>query len=362
MSCPARIYPLRKPRNHRLPIRRWQLAFPKGITQAFTAYVGLQKRSTDAHARQAGDQATKKILAWLSDQDGPEAHEKFDLIAGNDSPGATVWACYWLDGTKYKQSLEQISLPGILKEIDSQGRGEIGLWCESFSSSVSRIETNYSGLDYLPGLAKIPSTSTDEHDRSAYWGAARDRIPDSGWDLFPSSADTTLLDSAPMGLGEHLVGTNYQNLVHIRSGQYWENCNLPETTSYEENLEPTLRSGLEYLWDNPQESGCVGFRYLRNTDAEYEATDDQELKKESCGAGFFTNLESLEHWAKSHPSHLAIYRGALAHFKTFGDERKLRTWHEVSILREGEAKFEYINCAPNTGVMQAIRLEIKAIL
>lgn len=28
------------------------------------------------------------------------------------------------------------------------------------------------------------------------------------------------------------------------------------------------------------------------------------------------------------------------------------TWHEVSILKRGEAGFEYVNCVPETGVVR----------
>lgn len=89
--------------------------------------------------------------------------------------------------------------------------------------------------------------------------------------------------------------------------------------------------------------------------------NDQEPKKGLCGTGFFTNPKSLEHSAKYDRSHLAIYGGTLAHFKTFRDKRKLRTSHEVSVPREAEVKFDYFNCTPNTGVMQSIRLKIKSI-
>jgi hypothetical protein len=68
-------------------------------------------------------------------------------------------------------------------------------------------------------------------------------------------------------------------------------------------------------------------------------------------------LQNLEDWAKSHPSHLAIYTGAIRHAKKFGEHRKFRTWHEVSVLKEGEASFEYVNCLPRTGVIPFLELK-----
>ena len=84
-------------------------------------------------------------------------------------------------------------------------------------------------------------------------------------------------------------------------------------------------------------------------------------KKESCGAGFFANLEDLENWAKSHGSHLKIWRGALAHYKVFGEDRRFRTWHEVCVVGEGDATFEYVNCAPSKGVIESVPLDIQEL-
>lgn len=38
------------------------------------------------------------------------------------------------------------------------------------------------------------------------------------------------------------------------------------------------------------------------------------------------------------------------------DAEKFMTWHEVSILKTGEATFEYVNCDPKTGVIRWVQL------
>ncbi|OLN94156.1 Phenylacetaldoxime dehydratase [Colletotrichum chlorophyti] len=154
------------------------------------------------------------------------------------------------------------------------------------------------------------------------------------------------------GLYQHLIGSNYNNMVHIRSGQYWENCGSEETEAYETLLEPTLKSGLAYLWENREGGGAMGLRYLGNSNSK------GGVKKETCGAGFFTDLCTLEEWSKRHRSHLAIYLGAIKHAKRFGESRKFRTWHEVSVLKQGEAVFEYINCLPQTGMIRFASLDV----
>ncbi|KAF9880312.1 hypothetical protein CkaCkLH20_02266 [Colletotrichum karsti] len=355
MACPIRTYPLRQPKNHKPPIPRWQLVLPKGVNRLFTAYIGVQPHSTKLVGSNGVDEAVNAIRTWIDgDAERPLAHERFNHLDGDDTQDTNIWVCYWDDETKGKRSLQRLGLSSIHSRLPVDDKHQIGLWTESFLTPISRLETNYSGLDYLPGLAKLPETSTAEHELSAYWGAARDRIPDSAHDLFEKddAAQSTRPKIAPKGLGQHLVGQNYNNMVHIRSGQFWENCGPEETESYEENLEPTLRNGLAYLWENREEGGAMGLRYIGNRD------DSGKTKKETCGAGFFTDLHTLEEWAKRHRSHLAIYLGAIKHAKRFGNDRKFRTWHEVSVLKAGEASFEYINCLPKTGVIRFVPLEV----
>ncbi|KAI8939822.1 hypothetical protein NX059_003560 [Plenodomus lindquistii] len=250
-----------------------------------------------------------------------------------------------------------LDLSQIYNTLHESDRAKIGIWQESFATDICRLETNYSGPDYVPGLARLPGARTEEHTLSTYWGAARDRIPDSAYDLFPRFEEMERLSNVHPGFGEHLVGTNHNNMVHIRSGQWWANCGQQEADAYEKKLEPTLRAGWAYLCDNSIQTGAMGLRYLRNSSV--PGIVDEREQKESCGAGFFANLEDLENWAKSHPSHLKIWRGALSHYKEFGEYRRFRTWHEVCIIRESDARFEYINCEPGTGVMRSVRLQNK---
>lgn len=357
MSCPARLYPLRKPQNHRVPIPRWKLSLPDHIEHVFISYVGVEQHEDSDIATRAREEAVSTIQHWFEQSGAPEAVECFTTIDNYSRTGATVWVYYWSDRRRRDGVVGSLKLKDIHQEISTAGRPLIGLWHECFTAPVSRLETNYSGLDYLPGLARLPEASTEEHNLSTYWGAARDRIPDSAHDLFPRASELPRPDPIPNGVGQHLRGTNHANMVHIRSGQYWENCGKEEADSYEQKLEPTLKQGLRYLHENSAETGALSIQYLQNEDLNSNgSSSNKEPRKESCGAGFFANLEDLEHWAKSHASHLKIYGGALAHYKAFGDERRFRTWHEVCVINEGDAMFEYVNCLPDTGVIASVPL------
>ncbi|GIC84270.1 phenylacetaldoxime dehydratase family protein [Aspergillus udagawae] len=361
MSCTRRVFPLQQPKGHRPPVPRWMAQFPADIDRVFTAYIGVQRleaQTDESSLTESVNAAVESIQRWMVEDasSAPASIEQFQVLDGDDVPNSTVWVCYWNDASKYEDSIRRLSLVDIHQQLNPPHRQSVGLWCERFSSHLSRVETNYSGLDYLPGLARLPGVSTVEHTLTAYWGAARDRIPASATDQFAENEEPekTQVPAATTSHREtqnyHAVGTNPDNLVHIRSGQFWANCEENEARAYEETLEPTLRSGLAYLWDNPQKSGAMGLRYLCNRPLASLAPEKTRETKESCVAGFFRNLADLEHWAKSHPSHLAIYTGAIRHAKKFGDQRKFRTWHEVSVLKRGEAHFEYVNCTRRTGV------------
>lgn len=356
MSCPVRLYPLRKPKNHRLPVPRYTLALPSRVKHTYTTYVGVQQYFDDAASTETKTEACRAIESWLRSSNRPSSFESFALIEGREAPGTTVWVGYWTDAVRHAKALKTLRLKLIFDCQPEEQRSSLGLWHETFATDVSRLETNYSGLDYLPGLGQIPNSSAAEHDLATYWGAARDRIPDSAQDLFlRPNIKMDRPAEMPKGLGQHLTGTSHHNLVHIRSGQWWKNCDETETEAYMQKLEPTLRKGLRYLNDNTKETGAMGLRYLRNTDI----SDPLNVynREETCGAGFFANLEDLENWAKTHSSHLAIWGGAMGHYKAFPDNRKFRTWHEVSVIKEGDAQFEYINCTPGTGVMGATVLK-----
>ncbi|KAL5361981.1 heme-containing dehydratase protein [Aspergillus floccosus] len=349
-----RIYPLARPEGHKPPVQRWRLVYPETATQVHTAYIGVQRHDDSPAVENAFLTAACAVREWvesLSYQDKSRSTETFCFLDGDDSKTAVVYVCYWEDARSYEEDLSRLHLMELYTQVH-RAPG-IGIWCERFTTPISRLETNYSGIDYLPGLAQLSQGQPTEHTLTAYWGAARDRIPSSGHDSFPreSAESTSYPSQTPRRLGQRLFGCNpYDNLVHIRSGQFWKNCDAVEAEAYETILEPTLKTGLKYLWDNRDESGAIGLRFLRNEHGAEEA-------KETCAAGFFRNLDDLEQWAKRHPSHIAIFKGALKHARVFGENRKMRTWHEVSILKKGEAQFEYVNCQPHTGVIKYIGLD-----
>ncbi|KAL3481362.1 hem-containing dehydratase-domain containing protein [Aspergillus californicus] len=282
-SMSDRIYPLAKPPGHKPPMERWKLEFPDDSITIQTVYIGIQRHDVTPDSLGSYNEAIHAVQEWLATLQ-PENQiptEKFTFLEGDDTPESTVWVCYFSNTTTYSTSMHTLSLTETYKALAKPRN--IGLWTEQFTSQTNRLETNYSGLDYLPGLARLPGSNPIGHKLTAYWGAARDRIPDSGHDLFTrASAESTAYPSTtPRGLGERLHGQNsYDNLVHIRSGQFWANCTEIERQAYEEHLEPTLLSGLRYLWCNRDESGAMGLRFLRNGHHTTRSAQSRKRKRE----------------------------------------------------------------------------------
>ena len=298
MACPVRKYPLKQPAEWKPPVPRWQLVFPDETSSIQTLYLGAQHHSFGASP--AFDEATSSIEKWLADLRNPDKDvapnviDQFLVETGHDLPYTRVWTCYWMKQSSFDLALSRLDLLEIHRSL--QERASIGLWTESFVTPVSRLETNYAGLHEHPGLASLPSTKREEHKLSAYWGATRDRLPDSAKDLFempgtrqqkntdedlhpyetlPNEASEPTLqppNPPPKGIGEHLKGTNYDNVVHIRSGQCWNQCPEDEKEAYESNLQKSLMKGMQYLWDNAIYTGTLGLRWLRNIASPSEAS------------------------------------------------------------------------------------------
>ncbi|USW48701.1 Putative hem-containing dehydratase [Septoria linicola] len=342
-----RTYPLKRPKGHKPPVTRWTLRLSNDVSHVHTLYVGVQGHHGDCQGRKIAEDIIGKVL----DNNGqPPVIDTFRVTNGFDLVDSKVWVAYWTQQADFEAALQQLNLTQIWQDLGDH-RMNTGLWIEHFTAPVERLETNYARLDHKPGLARLPNVEQPEHGLTAYWGAGRDRIPASAHDLFETPKDIPTPTKIPSGYGERLTGTNYDNMCHIRSGQWWALCSDPERISYETNLQEKLMGGMNFLWDNPLETGTIGLRFLQNLD------DQGGMIRETCGAGFHKNWKDLERWSSRHPSHLAIFNGMMAHAKEFGEGRKLMTWHEVWIFKAGEAHFDYVNCDPKTGVIKWVELD-----
>lgn len=81
-----------------------------------------------------------------------------------------------------------------------------------------------------------------------------------------------------------------------------------------------------------------------------DTTTGEPLEK-SFGLAHFDELAHLEAWAKTHPTHLAIFGGFMRYVRTLEFQIALRLYHEVSVISADAQCFEYINCHPGSGML-----------
>ncbi len=136
-----------------------------------------------------------------------------------------------------------------------------------------------------------------------------------------------------------------EKMCVIRSGQNWSFCDDEEKAYYLENVHPVLLEGMRFLRDNPVATNCYSLRFVDKKDHDWGAVE------QSFSLGYATDIYAFENWAKSHPTHLAITGSFMKMVETFGEEMRLRLWHEVSVLPKDDCEFEYIGCHPKTGLL-----------
>lgn len=213
-----RRYPLKRPKGHKVPVPRWTLKLPDGVTNVYTLYLGVQSHQPQLNA----SSVERSIQQWLDGQEyKPLAVDTFRVTNGFDIVDSRVWVAYWTDGDDFKSKLKTLDLKKIWSDLDDDSKGSTGVWCEHFETPIHRLETNYASLLHQPGIAQVPGGEFPEHNLTAYWGSGRDRLPGSKDDLFLPLDETPTPQNTPKGVGEHLVGKNYENMCHIRECITW---------------------------------------------------------------------------------------------------------------------------------------------
>lgn len=208
-----RAYPLKRPPNHKVPVPRWTLKLPDGVTHIYTLYLGVQAHTQDTNSVL---KAEKSIRDFLDNKKGqPIAVDVLRVTNGFDLIDSKVSVAYWTDSKEFNTKFEALDLKKLWNDLGN-AKQSIGLWSESFATPIERLETNYASLLHQPGISQVPGSQFPAHNLTAYWGAGRDRLPAAKDDLFLPPDGIEPPDTAPKGIGEHLMGSNYDNMCHIR--------------------------------------------------------------------------------------------------------------------------------------------------
>lgn len=229
----------------------------------------------------------------------------------------------------------------------------VGYWREIILMPFDRFETLHS--TQKPHGVSLSADGLEGPIREhGYPGGMRDRIALSKTDDLKLTANVgTQLKAQITDSGSRVLITPPEKMCVIRSGQNWSFCDKEEKAYYLKKLHPVLLKGMHFLRDNPVETSCYALRFVDTKDNAWDALE------QSFGLGYSTDIYAFENWAKSHPTHLAIFGGFLKMVETFGVEMKLRLWHEVTVVPGLECEFEYIGCHPKTGLLSYADTSLK---
>ncbi len=225
-------------------------------------------------AAQGGD--TGALDAWAAEalfgDDAPRQVEQGHFV---DASGANnhLYIAYW----RLSQYGGWWQLHRGWWEDKARESEPAAYWREILSMPLERTETLHSTAG-LHGASLLADDTVGPIEEHGYAGGMRDRVP--------VSTTVDLRQTVPI-----------------------------DATL--ETLQPVLKEGMRFLRDNPVETHCYSMRYVIKTDRQWQPLN------ESFGLGYATDIFAFEDWARSHPTHLAIFDNFMVMAGRFGENIQL---------------------------------------
>lgn len=333
-QCPANV-----PDNHQPAFPAWSARFTPLTEQVVMAYFGVQSRTV------IDVRALSPVTGYFVKQNGPN---HWDIAHYTDTDGFETYIAiaYWSSPAAFQEWKTSSGFDTWWQSPDRADE-DVGYFAEIVSPKISDFETLLSDKNSREGVAKLADDVSDEIIEHCYWGSARDRIASAqvselkGQEVPPAYQQT----------GKRIKLEGRDNLCLIRSGQDWSCTENAERDKYLQQVEPVLHQGMDFLRDDGDSIGCLSCRYMQVID------EKGESKQQSFGLAHFTELEKLETWARTHPTHVAIFGGFMSYVQELEFNVALRLYHEIVVIPSQSQYFEYINCHPNTGLLKALSKE-----
>lgn len=329
----ARKRPSGTPDGYQPPFPAWSSRFSPLIGQVVMGYFGVQSRQAPALAE------LTPITERFAESDGPLFWDAAHCVDAHGFHN-TVAIAYWANVQVFDQWRQQSGFAAWWQD-EARERGPLGWFMEVVCPTADRFETVFSSLDMPEGIGNLASGVSEPILEHGYWGSARDRLP-------LAQVDGMVAGPAPVtyvGTPVRVRVPGRDNLCLIRSGQDWTQTLGQERDLYLNDVQPVLQAGMEFLRDEGGDIGCLNCRFMQVVDANGAALE------KSFGLAWFDDLANLERWAKTHPTHVAIFGGFMQYVQTLNFQIQLRLYHEVSVIPASAQYFEYVNCHPQSGML-----------
>lgn len=329
--------PRRRSETYRPEFDSFTSRLARSVEQVTIAYFGAQSSEPDNLAAVA---AIGELNAAMTETHGPIHRDRAIWV---DDRGFTnrFLVAYWTEQTGFD---DWFRAHGAAWTADQHLVDGVGFFVEIVRPTVDRLETIFTSPAHPEGVANLAETMSEPIVESGYWGAMRDRLP-------ITQTDPAARSGVPTGSvsGARVVIAPQNNLALIRSGQDYSATVGPERDFFLNEIEPTLRAGMDLLRDDGRAIGCFTNRYMNVVD-EHEGFVEKRF-----ATSLWNDLASLEEWAKSHPTHAKIFQAAMRHLAKFGATADLRLYHEVMVVERDHQWFEYLNCHEGTGLLRVAR-------
>jgi aldoxime dehydratase len=303
------------------------------VEQVTIAYFGAQSVDGDNPAALASIQDLGRSMTLAN---GPIHSDRALWV---DDWGFTnrFIVAYWTDGYAFD---EWFAVDGAAWTAETHFMDGVGFFTEVVRPTVDRLETIFTSNAHPEGLANLAESMSEPFIEAGYWGSMRDRLPITQTDPVAGAGTPSGTSS-----GARVVIAPQHNLALIRSGQDFSETAGPERAFFLEEIEPTLRAGMDFLRDEGRSFGCYANRYMDVVD------ENEEFVEKRFAVSLWSDLSGLELWAKSHPTHSKIFASAMRHMAEFGSTAELHLYHEVMVVERQHQWFEYLNCHDKTGLL-----------
>ena len=335
-----RTVPMQGKAGYRPESPSYSARFDPRVKSLPMVYVGVQSRP-DVDAR-----ATVAILR--SALAGPPGAAFYDEAVFMDEAGYAnvVFVGYWDDLAAF--DAWNATLPADWWHRGLASDGPIGTFRECYTPSVQDTETTFSH-PYPEGYSRIAERMSGKTDTHEYWGSSRDRIPRAQTEALEPEGRPRPRTAPSDGetLGRHVEIEPHDNLCFLRSGQDWSEAEEDERDFYTGKVQPLLEKGMAEISRDGLALGCYFNRYMtiREGGASVEKT---------YSISAWHSIAEIEAWVRGN-THLAIWAAGIRHYTQAGDDAKLRTYHELMVLKAKDQSFSYFNCHSDTGMLRSFK-------